>query len=385
VKRPPAIQTLTELLDSKAISGALGAASTRDIAVPEPRLPDSGRVDAPLTEQLASAGGNVRFSCRDASQAKAAIGQVFERRFDLEVTDASTFDFSLEHFACGPGVSVSRMIFGSEVAVRIARVESFMVQMPLAGRNDLVLDGTGRLSLSNRMFSVINPGRSVSQRRNADCEMVLVRFDRMPLAQCLAAHIGELEGAAADNGAIEFSACMSTGEPGGSAWTRLMSFVLGELPKNDSIFLSPLAASQTANLIMSTLLLNQPHNYSRLLRRPVQEIPPRFVRAARDWIEANAHRPITVDDLARELNTSTRSVYGGFRKYLNQSPMDYLKSTRLFRVREELLSSRETGNVTSVAMDWGFTHLGHFARDYRAKFGELPSETLRGRPSRVRQ
>lgn len=312
------------------------------------------------------------------------IGQVFERRFDLEVTDASTFDFSLEHFACGPGVSVSRMIFGSEVAVRIERVESFMVQMPLAGRNDLVLDGTGRLSLSSRMFSVINPGRSVSQRRNADCEMVLVRFDQLPLAQCLAAHVGELDGVATDGGAIEFAACMSPGERGGSAWTRLMSFVLGELPKSDSIFLSPLAASQTANLIMSTLLLNQPHNYSRLLRRPVHEIPPRFVRAARDWIEANAHRPITVDDLARALNASTRSVYGGFRKYLNQSPMDYLKSTRLSRVREELLSSRENGNVATVAMDWGFTHLGHFARDYRAKFGELPSETLRGRSPRVR-
>lgn len=350
--------------------------------MPEPRLPHEVRVDAGLTGQSAAANGNVRFSCRDAAKAKAVIGQVFERRFALEVSDTSAFDFSLDHFSCGPGVSVSRMIFGSEVAVHIERVESFMVQMPLAGRNDLVLDGTGRLSLSNRVFSVINPGRSVSQRRNADCEMVLVRFDQMPLAQCLAAHVGERE-EVADAGAIEFSACMSKGEPGGSAWTRLMSFVLGELPKSDSIFLSPLAASQAANLIMSTLLLNQPHNYSRLLRRPVQEITPRFVRAARDWMEANAHRPITVDDVAREINVSTRSIYGGFRKYLNQSPMDYLKNVRLSRVREELLSSGGNKSVTTVAMDWSFTHLGHFAHDYQLKFGELPSETLQGSSSRM--
>jgi AraC-like DNA-binding protein len=337
-----------------------------------------------LSGQTAPASGDVRFSCRDAGEAKALIGRVFERRFDLEVSDPAAFDFSLDHFACGPGVSVSRMIFGSEVAVRIERVDSFMVQMPLAGRNDLVVDGIGSLSLSNRMFSVINPGRSISQRRNADCEMVLVRFDRKPLAQCLAAHVAEFDDVAADSCTIEFAAGMATGEPGGSAWTRLMSFVLSELPKNDSIFLSPLAAAQTANLIMSTLLFNQPHNYSKLLRRPVREITPRFVRAARDWIEANAHRPITIDDLARALNLSTRSVYGGFRKHFNQSPMDYLKSTRLRRVREDLLAGQGDRNVTTTAMDWGFVHLGNFARDYRSKFGELPSETLRSRHTHIR-
>jgi AraC-like DNA-binding protein len=33
--------------------------------------------------------------------------------------------------------------------------------------------------------------------------------------------------------------------------------------------------------------------------------------------------------------------------------------------------------VTAVALRWGFGHLGQFAADYRARFGELPSETLR--------
>jgi AraC-like DNA-binding protein len=332
--------------------------------------------------RFSPANGHIKFECREARDAEAVIGQLFERRFDLKVSDPSAFDFSLDHFACGPGVSLSRMTFGSEVAVRIDRVESFMVQMPLAGHNDLVLDGTRPLSLSSRMFSVINPGRSVSQRRHEDCEMILVRFDEKPLTQCLTAHLGESDDLMAASGPIEFAAVMSTGRRGGSAWMRLMSFVLGELHKSDSVFLSPLAASQAGNLIMSTLLLNQPHNYSKLLQRPAQDMTPRFVRDARNWIDANAHRPITVDELARQINLSTRTVYSGFRKYLSQTPMDYLKEVRLCRVREELLAAQGRGSVTSIAMDWGFTHLGNFARDYRVKFGELPSQTLHGRVQR---
>jgi AraC family transcriptional regulator, ethanolamine operon transcriptional activator len=33
--------------------------------------------------------------------------------------------------------------------------------------------------------------------------------------------------------------------------------------------------------------------------------------------------------------------------------------------------------VKKIALDSGFWHLGHFAKDYHALFGENPSETLR--------
>ncbi|MFP5456117.1 MAG: helix-turn-helix domain-containing protein, partial [Alphaproteobacteria bacterium] len=33
--------------------------------------------------------------------------------------------------------------------------------------------------------------------------------------------------------------------------------------------------------------------------------------------------------------------------------------------------------VSELALEWGFTHLGRFSAEYRRRFQELPSETLR--------
>ena len=51
---------------------------------------------------------------------------------------------------------------------------------------------------------------------------------------------------------------------------------------------------------------------------------------------------------------------------------------------EEVLVAGGNGSVTDIAMRFGFRELGRFAGDYRARFGESPSETLRRGSSRGR-
>ena len=56
----------------------------------------------------------------------------------------------------------------------------------------------------------------------------------------------------------------------------------------------------------------------------------------------------------------------------------YSKHHIEFHVHDEL-RRRQRGqrSVSEIALDWGFSHFGQFAQDYRHLFGELPSETLR--------
>ena len=59
--------------------------------------------------------------------------------------------------------------------------------------------------------------------------------------------------------------------------------------------------------------------------------------------------------------------------------MQMLRTIRLDRARRELLAGGLNANVTSVALAWGFDHLGRFAASYRERFGETPRETLQRR------
>ncbi len=59
--------------------------------------------------------------------------------------------------------------------------------------------------------------------------------------------------------------------------------------------------------------------------------------------------------------------------------MGFLKAARLDRARSELIQAAQVGgtNVTEIALRVGYHHLNHFSCDYKARFGERPSDTLR--------
>ena len=74
---------------------------------------------------------------------------------------------------------------------------------------------------------------------------------------------------------------------------------------------------------------------------------------------------------------SVRTLYAGFKDFRQTSPMEYLRTIRLQRAREELQRQDPDSSVTEIAIRWGFTHMGRFSQDYSRMFGERPSETKR--------
>jgi AraC-like DNA-binding protein len=114
---------------------------------------------------------------------------------------------------------------------------------------------------------------------------------------------------------------------------------------------------------------------TRLLR--VSPARRRIVRMADEYLRANPMRPIYTDDLCQALDTSVSRLAQAFRATFDISVHRFLKLRRLAMVRAALRSRGGPAPlVKTVALSHGFWHLGQFALDYRAMYGEAPSETL---------
>ena len=103
----------------------------------------------------------------------------------------------------------------------------------------------------------------------------------------------------------------------------------------------------------------------------------RVIRRALDVLADSSGEPVTVTALCEAARVSERTLQYAFREHFDVSPKQYLQATRLDGVRKELRRQGPTATIADIANDWGFWHMGQFAKDYRRHFGELPSETIR--------
>ena len=87
--------------------------------------------------------------------------------------------------------------------------------------------------------------------------------------------------------------------------------------------------------------------------------------------------PITVARLCAEVSTSLSTLKRVFLAEFSVLPKTYIRSRCLSAVRDDLAKFSSGTRIADVANKWGFWHMGQFARDYRAMFGELPSTTLK--------
>ncbi|NEP45743.1 MAG: helix-turn-helix domain-containing protein [Okeania sp. SIO2H7] len=140
--------------------------------------------------------------------------------------------------------------------------------------------------------------------------------------------------------------------------------------------------------------LQQPHvselvanDFVPLLVRsiPTKKKKPAFKPLRRASLVARAEQeivdcleePLTLKELAQRLGSSSSALSYGFQDLFGTSPMRYLKVRRLNAVRRHLKASDpEETTVKDLANRFGFWSAGHFTRDYKTLFGELPSETL---------
>jgi AraC-like DNA-binding protein len=158
-------------------------------------------------------------------------------------------------------------------------------------------------------------------------------------------------------------------------WQRALAY--GWSSETRGLPLAGAAKIALDEYLLTLLLHHHPHNYSEELARSVPTPVPGIVRRAERFIIDNASTSITVSNVADHFGISLRSLQAGFRQWRETTPSTFLRRVRLQLVRDELLRSGKEANVTAVALQHGFSHLGRFSAQYRSVFGEDPSVTLR--------
>ena len=109
-----------------------------------------------------------------------------------------------------------------------------------------------------------------------------------------------------------------------------------------------------------------------------------IVRRAEAFFRRHLGEPVSIAQLSSIAGVSERSLRNAFYDVYTTSPKRYLRLWQLHQVRRALRTSDgQDSSVTDVATLHGFYELGRFAGEYKALFGEAPSQTLH--KARMRQ
>lgn len=88
------------------------------------------------------------------------------------------------------------------------------------------------------------------------------------------------------------------------------------------------------------------------------------------WIEANAHRPLTLDDIAGAAGTSARTLSRRFAAETGQSPIQWLSGVRVRQAQELLEATDHT--VDRIATQTGFPSPSNLRAQFARVVGVTP-------------
>ncbi|SFM07057.1 AraC family transcriptional regulator [Shimia aestuarii] len=101
-----------------------------------------------------------------------------------------------------------------------------------------------------------------------------------------------------------------------------------------------------------------------------------LVRRIRDYVDERDPGTVSMAQLCAAFSMSAPTLISVFRDMTGQTPNRFFMLQRLARARSALAGSESgAAPVKAAALEQGFTELGRFSAQYKAVYGELPSQT----------
>ncbi|MEU6139759.1 AraC family transcriptional regulator [Streptomyces sp. NPDC047081] len=310
---------------------------------------------------------------RSVEESRAAIA-VHYYDLRLEVAGAAA-DFSTTLSVVDLGaLTVGEVSFGTEIRMGFGEPGFYHVGVPLDGYCT-VQQGHGEPVLgTTRRGLFFDPEQQIRvDTWSADARVVTVKIDKAALLHQLEVLLGRPV-----RRTPSFAPDFDITRGPGRSWAQLALWSLLERDASHGLLRSPLICGRLEQTLLEGVLLAADHSYREQLTAPAPPMRPAAVKRVMDVVRERPAEPYDAAHLAAIAQVSLRSLQEAFRKHVGMSPMAYVNEVRLQRVRGQLRASVPgSTTVAHVAYQWGFAHLGRFARRYRERFGESPSQTLR--------
>jgi AraC-like DNA-binding protein len=318
------------------------------------------------------------FHTQDLDEARECVARIFCPHGLSMPTPGSRLDARHHSAALTDNVSLNYVQYGPEVDIEPGYLGDFyLLQIPLRG-GSAVRCGAQQIYADPNLASLPSPTERLSMRWADDSPHLIVRLSKSAVRQ-------QLEQLAQTplQTSLVFDLGVPLNAPRLAPLFDFVEYLCATLDNSNVLYGTPMAR-QAEGYLLSSLLMLASHNHMHLLdqasRRPLL---PRTVRRAQDFLHGHALEPLSLADVCHHLGVSARALQMAFKHDTGQSPMAFLRDVRLDLVRKTLLTGAPHAKtmVSDVAAQHGFLHLGHFAAQYRARFGELPAQTLRARQS----
>ncbi|MFD1007188.1 MULTISPECIES: AraC family transcriptional regulator [Oceanisphaera] len=275
------------------------------------------------------------------------------------------------------GASLGQISFGVIEYSTSAQVQtqdllhSYSISLPFTG-TQYIEHKKDRIESNSQSGLIVSPGNPFSLTLSADCRKQLVRISRTAVEQKLATLLHrEISSPIIFEPGIRLHNGMDD-------WWNTVATLQGMLKNQSSLFDFPDVWSSFQDTLISGLLYAQPHNYSQELQNR-QFNRPVYLSELESMMKAHLDQTLSISDFEKAAGISREKLYRDFRTFYNCSPMAYFRNLRYQRVRERLQQPAANESVSSIAMDCGFIQLGRFAKEYQQRFGELPSESFKGK------
>jgi AraC-like DNA-binding protein len=269
------------------------------------------------------------------------------------------------------GMYLGYLQYGAAAEIRANPTRSdFRILPPLRGRLEATV-GAESVACAPGSAIVTSPWHGTLVRSKAGSAWINLFLRGPALTRQLAALLGDTP-----RWPLELAPLLDCTKGYGRSLTRCVGLAVADFEDAQTRW-NPLAMTQFEQFVMTLFLLSHPHNYREALHRLERPAAPRAVRNAIDFIEANLQAPIELADLVGVSGIAGRTLCQQFHHFRGVSPMRYLLNARLDRARAMLLHPIREASVGDIAASLGFQHLSRFAAQYRMRFGELPSATMR--------